>query len=325
MPQGVTSVISAGSAPSGCDVSHSGSFAITVQNVSSSSTKRSIEERQTSGILTLTLEDGVLKDQAGRTGYIASNFQFQFDKPPQTGAIFTAGFSLCSNQSLAHGGSAIWYQCKSGDFFNLYDRHWAAQCNAIYIEALLSGPAPTTGAVSQISDGQPQATTAAAVSQISDGQPQAASGTPVSQISDGQPQAATSAAVSEAPEGQPQATTASPVSQISDGQPQAPTGTPVTQISDGQPQAPTGTPVTQISDGQPQAATGSPVSEASEGQPQVTTTAAAAGTGSVTPASNGTFTTSASPTLFTGAAAPVRLGQEILGAAIGIMGAVALL
>ena len=44
MPQGVTSSISAGDAPDGCMESHSGTFAITVQNVSSSNTKRSIEE-----------------------------------------------------------------------------------------------------------------------------------------------------------------------------------------------------------------------------------------------------------------------------------------
>lgn len=79
----------------------------------------------------------------------------------------------------------------------------------------------------------------AAVSQIPDGQPQASTGAaPVSQIPDGQSQGPTSAAA--------------PVSQISDGQPQGPTGSaaPITQISDGQPQGPTAVPVSQISDGQ---------------------------------------------------------------------------
>ena len=71
----------------------------------------------------------------------------------------------------------------------------------------------TGGAVSQISDNQPQAPTSAAVSQISDHQPQAPTSAAVTQISDHQPQAPTSAAA---------------VSQISDHQPQAPTmaGTP---------------------------------------------------------------------------------------------------
>ena len=50
-----------------------------------------------------------MKDQAGRTGYIAANDQFQFDSPPQTGAKFTAGFSLCANETLACGGTAIWW------------------------------------------------------------------------------------------------------------------------------------------------------------------------------------------------------------------------
>ncbi|KAL9615032.1 MAG: hypothetical protein Q9167_000564 [Letrouitia subvulpina] len=95
------------------------------------------------GTLQITLQDGVLKDSQGRTGYIASNYQFQFDNPPQAGAIYTSGFSACSNSSLALGGSNIFYQCRSGDFFNLYDRSWAAQCSPVTINLLeLAGPCP---------------------------------------------------------------------------------------------------------------------------------------------------------------------------------------
>ena len=91
---------------------------------------------ETEGTLALTLADGVLKDAKGRTGYIASNFQFQFDAPPQAGAIFTSGFTACSNGTLALGGSNVFYQCLSGDFYNLYDRSWAAQCSPITISLL---------------------------------------------------------------------------------------------------------------------------------------------------------------------------------------------
>jgi len=84
----------------------------------------------------LTLKDGILKDYLGRTGYIASNFQFQFDDPPQSGALFTSGFSVCGNGSLALGGSAVWWQCLSGDFYNLYDRYWAEQCDPVTISAI---------------------------------------------------------------------------------------------------------------------------------------------------------------------------------------------
>lgn len=89
------------------------------------------------GSLAITLEDGVLKDQQGRVGYIAANYQFQFDGPPQAGAIITAGFSICNNGSLALGGSNVFYQCLSGTFYNLYDRYWAAQCSPVTINALL--------------------------------------------------------------------------------------------------------------------------------------------------------------------------------------------
>lgn len=88
------------------------------------------------GDLAITLNNGILKDAKDRTGYIASNFQLQFDGPPQAGAIYTAGFTFCANQSLALGGSNIFYQCLSGDFFNLYDRKWAAQCHPITISTL---------------------------------------------------------------------------------------------------------------------------------------------------------------------------------------------
>jgi len=63
------------STPDGCQDSRDGSFQVSVTNVTQQPSKRSIERRQQSGILTLTLEDGNLKDQAGRTGYIASNHQ----------------------------------------------------------------------------------------------------------------------------------------------------------------------------------------------------------------------------------------------------------
>jgi hypothetical protein len=216
--------------PSECSPSSDGTFSITTVNATESATKRSFERRQLNGELQMTLEDGVLTDQAGRTGYIAANYQFQFDSPVQEGAREQEGFSLCSNGSLALGGSAVFYQCLSGDFYNLYSQSLGGQCIPIHMQALMS--LDSDAPVSQIPDGQPQASQPA-VTQISDGQPQASSPA-VTQISDGQPQAS-----------------APVVTQISDGQPQA-SAPVVTQISDGQPQA-SAPVVTQISDGQPQA------------------------------------------------------------------------
>lgn len=83
-----------------------------------------------------TLKDTKITDQSGRTGYIASNFQFQFDNPPQAGALFTTGFTLCENGTLALGGSNIFYQCLSGSFYNIYDRKWAAQCSPAYVQTM---------------------------------------------------------------------------------------------------------------------------------------------------------------------------------------------
>jgi hypothetical protein len=199
--------------------------------------------------LEITLKDGVLLDSQQRTGYIAANHQFQFDGPAQTGAIYTAGWSACSNGSLALGGEATFHQCLSGDFYNLYDESTGPQCNEVTIQIVGAGTgSSSSAAASQLPDGQPQETPAP-VSQIPDGQIQAStSGAPVSQIPDGQIQASTAAAtgapVSQIPDGQIQASTApassaAAVSQIPDGQIQAaPTQSAVAQISDGQIQAP---------------------------------------------------------------------------------------
>jgi hypothetical protein len=214
--QGVTEEIKPDtSAPSGCSPSYDGDFQIQVTNVTSSNTARSINKRQQDDAMKLeiTLKDGVLTDSQDRIGYIAANHQFQFDGPPQTGAIYTAGWSACSNGSLALGGEATFHQCLSGDFYNLYDESTGPQCNEVTIQIVGAGSSstPSQGAASQLPDGQPQETPAAPVSQIPDGQIQASTA------------AATGAAVSQIPDGQIQAApTVSPVAQIPDGQIQAP-------------------------------------------------------------------------------------------------------
>ncbi|KIH95289.1 hypothetical protein SPBR_03960 [Sporothrix brasiliensis 5110] len=236
---GVTSAIAPkSSAPAGCDGSFQDKFEVTVVVVKNQKRDRPYMKRSTcssNGALLLTLADGVLTDAKGRTGYIASNYQFQFDGPPQAGAIYTAGFSVCGNESLALGGSTQWWQCKSGNFYNLYDRNWAPQCEAVEIVAMPCGGSGPNAAESN--DGQVVATqviTTTIVKPISDGQPQVITTTipvPICQIND-----ATTAA---------NPNTGVPVSQFSDGQIQATTpattntAPAVVQTSDGQVQVTT--------------------------------------------------------------------------------------
>lgn len=330
MPQGVSSSIApAETAPEGCSSSSDGEFQITITNVTTTPSRRGLSRRQLDGTLMLTLTDGTLTDQAGRTGYVAANSQFQFDNPPQTGAIYTAGWSLCSNGSLAIGGSTTFYSCLSGDFYNLYQESQGNQCFPVTFDSLggstgaaatqVSDGQPQATSVTQLSDGQPQATSVA-VTQISDGQPQASTGAAVTQISDGQVQATSAAAVTQISDGQVQASTAAAVTQISDGQVQATTAAPaVTQISDGQVQATTAAPaVTQISDGQVQASTGAPVTQISDGQVQATTAAPA-----VSQISDGQPQAPTAVATFTGAADKNLAGSFAFAA--GIVGAIALL
>ncbi|PSE20182.1 hypothetical protein C7G68_19115, partial [Acinetobacter baumannii] len=164
------------------------------------------------GVLVLSLSDDSIYDSQDRTGYIASNFQFQFDGPPQAGAIYTSGFSVCEDNLLALGSNKTFYRCLSGDFYNLYNEDWAEQCEAVSIIAI---PCGSDESASQIGDGQVVGTTVVQttiVTALTDGQPQVITTTvavpvtsyyptsaPVSQISDGQiqvppPQTATSVA-----------------------------------------------------------------------------------------------------------------------------------
>lgn len=124
----------------------------------------------TNSTLRLTLSDGgVLRDSRNRTGYIAANYQFQFDGPPQAGAVYTAGWSVCpvsglsssgtgnvvddgaaaagdsdvdngdsgeGQLTLALGGNTTFWQCLSGDFYNLYTEDWAAQCSPVQLRVV---------------------------------------------------------------------------------------------------------------------------------------------------------------------------------------------
>jgi len=299
-------------APAGCTASYDGAFQITIVSVDSpSKVKRQSTTCGQSGYLTVTLADGILTDSENRQGEIVANYQFQFDNPLQNNAVYTEGFSVCSNGSLALGGTNVFYECETfggpgiGNYSNLYSQSTGAQCNPILIDIIPCADSTSSTAVAgQSGDGQVTVTgtPGSPVSQISDGQVQGTTVAPkptecvVSQISDGQIQYITSCptptptacVVSQISDGQLQytscPTTAVPVSQISDGQIQATatattTAVPVSQISDGQIQATTATstpiPVSQISDGQIQATTATsspvPVSQISDGQIQATT------------------------------------------------------
>ncbi|KAL6709170.1 DRAP deaminase [Coniothyrium glycines] len=136
----------ASSPPSGCKTTVDGTFEIgTLENPTLKS-KRETAQEAADGALACTLKDGILHDQYGRTGSVVANRQFQFDGPPQAGAIYTGGFSVCGNNSLAIGGTTRWWRCMSGDFGNLYDEWIGAQCHEIRIQAIFP-VAPSSSSV----------------------------------------------------------------------------------------------------------------------------------------------------------------------------------
>ncbi|KAJ4990814.1 covalently-linked cell wall protein [Stagonosporopsis vannaccii] len=136
------------SAPAGCERDVKGNFTIGVQNFFSGRSRRETAQQAADGALLCTLEDGILRDQYSRTGSVVANRQFQFDGPPQAGAIYTGGFSVCQNNSLAIGGSTRWWRCMSGAFGNLYDESIGDQCTEIRIVVdLVNDPSPSSSLV----------------------------------------------------------------------------------------------------------------------------------------------------------------------------------
>ncbi|KAF6229520.1 hypothetical protein HO173_011560 [Letharia columbiana] len=114
---------------SGCDENYSGTFEIAPYNITQTIPSQGETVCTTNPIV--TLKNGVLTDQEGRTGEVVANHQFQFDKPVQ--GPTTSGFSVCTNGSLALNGNALFFGCLSGTFSNLYDISIGAQCHQIYI------------------------------------------------------------------------------------------------------------------------------------------------------------------------------------------------
>ncbi|KAK1998903.1 hypothetical protein LX36DRAFT_656055 [Colletotrichum falcatum] len=142
----------------------------------------------------MTLKDGILTDSKGRIGSIVSNFQFQFDGPPQAGVIYTSGWSVCTNGSLALGGSTTFFRCLSGNFWNLYDRNWAEQCSPIHLSILPCGKDAPSFNDGGKTDGNLMVASAN-VTYVGNGPPKVVATTvplPVCQIGDGQIQAHTS-------------------------------------------------------------------------------------------------------------------------------------
>lgn len=313
MPQaaaGGAALAPADASPAGCQTSYEGNFGITIVSLG----KRSLEVRwiitscqslsltahQTrsncgqKGSLDLTLKDSVLTDSQGRTGSIVANYQFQFDGPPQSGVIYTSGFSVCGNGSLALGGSTTFYQCQSGDFSNLYDRYWAEQCSPIHLNVLPCGadsPVPSGGNVV----GTTMVATAR-VTVIEDGQPQVVATTvpvPICQIDDGQIQGHTTLCGELPPVTK---TPAPPAPSAPDSQPPyTPPGTPVPP--------PVTTPVV------PPANTSVPVNP----PPANTSVPINPTSADTTPATN-PATTPAAPSSTTPAAPPAAAGQQIVPA-----------
>lgn len=88
-------------------------------------------------VLQLSLDSGILTLVGGRIGSIVSNHQFQFDGPvPQNGAIYAAGWLVTADGLLCLGDKTIFFRCRSGDFYKLFDESIGMQCSPVHLDVI---------------------------------------------------------------------------------------------------------------------------------------------------------------------------------------------
>lgn len=97
-----------------------------------------IRECDVNGVTLHFDSNGLLRDQLNRIGYIADNFQFQFDLPVQSGGYGENEFGEYKDPKtgdvfLTWRGSADFYKCRSGIFHNLYSQSIGGQCEVTKI------------------------------------------------------------------------------------------------------------------------------------------------------------------------------------------------
>jgi hypothetical protein len=79
------------------------------------------------------LSNGTLRSGQNNIGYIASNTRFCFGNPSQSDIVLDASFSICSNASLAFGGSTVFYRCFSDGSFGIFNKPNGVLCSTVLI------------------------------------------------------------------------------------------------------------------------------------------------------------------------------------------------
>ncbi|KAL6930405.1 beta-1,3-glucan linked protein [Hanseniaspora guilliermondii] len=134
--QATTATSSASKATSASSTSKASSTSEATSEATSSGPIKAVSCKN-NGTLSMSLKEGVLTDSKGRIGSIVANRQFQFDgPPPQAGAIYAKGWGITPEGNLAIGNEDVFWQCLSGNFYNLYDENIGAQCKPVHLEAI---------------------------------------------------------------------------------------------------------------------------------------------------------------------------------------------
>jgi hypothetical protein len=115
--------------PSGCNHTVPYSFELSVIDATTGTFDCSFH-LQASGF---TLSNGILRSRQNNAGYIASDSRLYFRYPFQSNTALDASFSICSNASLAFGGSTVFHKCFIDESFGIFNEPIGILCSPIFI------------------------------------------------------------------------------------------------------------------------------------------------------------------------------------------------
>ena len=135
--------------PSGCNNSVPYSFELSVIDTTTRAFGCSFR-LQASGF---TLSNGILKGRQSKVVYVDSDSRLYFGSPFRFNTALDAGFSICSNASLAYGDSTVFYKCFSEGSFGIFNEPSGILCSPIFIDVVgtpISLTSPTLATVTKV-------------------------------------------------------------------------------------------------------------------------------------------------------------------------------
>lgn len=90
--------------------------------------------------LTFIIQDSIMVTSTGEAVVVLDDYSISFDAPPLNNddLLYAAGWSICTNSSLAFGNSAVFYGCVRGSRIFYYTQEPASgDCYSYNLQTIL--------------------------------------------------------------------------------------------------------------------------------------------------------------------------------------------